>query len=167
MKKNKVLILLNLIIFFLGCKNESILPNDFELNKVNSFYCGVYKTEIFIIENKTPSLDDLVELPNFKIKLEVDRQSYKWELMNVDSDIFKSLIYELNSSFSISKNDTERKKWIKTFLLELKEKKEGFYISGIYSKIVFNQSDFNYNFHNYYLLNIEKSKLIKLTKVSL
>ena len=166
MKKNKVLILLNLIIFFFGCKNESILPNDFELNKVNSFYCGLYRTEILLFENKAPSLDDLVGLPNYNIKLEVNRESYKWELMNVDSDIFKSLIYELNSSFIVTKNDTD-KKWIKTFLLELNEKKDEFYISGIYSKIDVNQSDFNYNFHNYYLLNIEKSKLIKLTKVSL
>jgi len=162
MKKNKFFILFSLIIFFLACKNEKILPNNFELNKVKSFYSGIYKTEIFILENKISSLENLKEFPVYNNKLEGDVKSYNWELLNIDSDIFNSLIYNLNSSLGITKNDTD-KKWIEALLFELKDKKEKFYIAGVYSKIAINQSDFNYNFYNYYLLNFKKSKFIKLT----
>ena len=162
MKKMKIFILFNLIILFSGCKNENILPNNFELNKVQSFYSRIYKTEIFTAKNKIPSLENLKEFPIYNNKLDGNIKSYKWELVNIDSDIYNSLIYDLNSSLRTTKNDTN-KKWIKTLLFELKEKKERFYIAGIYTKIAINQSDFANHYYNYYLLNIENSNFIKLT----
>jgi len=85
--------------------------------------------------------------------------------LNINSEIFNSLIYNLNSSIGITKNDTD-KKWIEALLFELKDKNEKFYIAGVYSKIAINQLDFNYNFYNYYLLNLKKSKFIKLTNIN-
>jgi len=165
MKINKFFILFSIIIFFLACKNEKILPYNYEIKKVKSFYSGIYKTEIFILKNEISTLEDLKEFPIYYNGLESDVKPYNWELLNINSEIFNSLIYNLNSSIGITKNDTD-KKWIEALLFELKDKNEKFYIAGVYSKIAINQLDFNYNFYIYYLLNLKKSKFIKLTNIN-